>query len=305
VREVLKLLRGSFPSTIQVRDFIDPDCGPVQADATQMHQVLMNLCLNGLQAMRELGGVLEVRLEEAPLDEQADLIERHAELGDRRLARLLVRDSGHGMEKEVLERIFDPYFTTRTLSSGTGLGLATVHGVVMDHHGALTVSSKPGMGSTFCVYFPLAGQSTEAAAPPSSQPESPATGLRVLFVDDELMISRLGEQVLVRLGHQVTALTDSLAALEMFSKDPQSFDLVITDQTMPNLTGIQLAKKMLATRPDLPIILSTGYSESISVEQVRAVGIREFLMKPIVIRELQAAVDRAMKGSAIPENREK
>ncbi|MBW2020218.1 MAG: PAS domain S-box protein [Deltaproteobacteria bacterium] len=292
VKETLKLLRASLPSTINIRQNIQSDAGVVFADPTQIHQVLMNLCTNAAHAMRENGGVLEVSLVNVDLD--AEAVVGHPDLKPGPCLRLTVRDTGHGMDRAVMERIFDPYFTTKGKGEGTGLGLALVHGIVKSHGGAINVHSELGKGTTFHIFLPRlerdAIMEAEVLAP------LPKGNERILFVDDEEVLVDVGERMLERLGYKVIASTNSIEALEIFHANPDKFDLVITDQTMPNMTGTELAKGLMRIRPDIPIILCTGFSETITAEKARAMGIREFVLKPIVIDKIAATIRNVLDG---------
>ncbi len=281
VKEGLKLLRASIPTTVEIRPNIERECGMVLGDPTQIYQVLVNLCANAAHAMSEKGGVLEVSLMNVDLDAASA---QHLDLKPGLYVRLTVSDTGHGMERAVMERIFDPYFTTKGPGEGTGLGLAMVHGAVKSHGGAIAVDSEPGKGATFHVYFPRMERSE---APEAEAAASVPTGNeRILFVDDEKALVEMSKQMLESLGYKAAGRTGSIEALETFRAQPDKFDLVITDQTMPNMTGETLAKELLRIRPDIPIILCTGYSELITKEKARAMGIRELIMKPVVRSEL-------------------
>lgn len=294
VKEALKMLRASLPTTIDMRQEISSK-GVVNADPTQIHQIVMNLCTNAAHAMRLEGGLLDVQLLDEDLDRQLPC----PDLLPGPYVKLLVHDTGCGMDRDTLERIFDPFFTTKTLGEGTGLGLSVVHGIVKGYGGAVTVQSEPGKGSTFSVYLPriqmAAGKPLEEGMGPL-----PTGGERVLFVDDERLLAELGTKMLAPLGYTVTTKTSSWEALEMFRADPWVFDLVITDQTMPRLTGVQLAKELLSIRSDLPIILCTGFSESITQERAREIGISELLMKPLALKDLAESIRRVL-SPAPPE----
>lgn len=291
IKEALKLLRASLPSTIDIRQEIDQG-GLVKADPTQIHQVLMNLCTNASQAMAEKGGVLSVRWK--PVDVSGTMTCRQTDLPPGPYMRLSVEDTGHGMSPEVVGRIFDPYFTTKEVGKGTGLGLAVVQGIVKGHGGAVTVISEVGKGSTFEVYLPRLDGVEGVAERKHPEPLPFGGRERILFVDDEPALNEVGRQILEHLGYEVENRTNSLEALELFLQDTQRFDLLITDMTMPNMTGDRLAQEVLRIRPNIPIILCTGFSERVSEEQARKLGIRELVMKPIVMSDLAKTVRRAL-----------
>ncbi len=291
VREVLKFLRASLPKTVEIRKTIQEETGFVLVDQTQMHQVVMNLCNNAAYAMKEHGGVLDVGLGEIEVD--AALAMRHPGLQPGPYVKLTVADTGAGMPPEIIERAFDPFFTTKKPGEGSGMGLAVVHSIVRDHGGAVSVQSEVGKGTTFDVYFPR----VEAPRPSPDRSSGIIAGgtERILLVDDEEAQVRSVRKMLVRLGYRVTGRTGSAAALAVFKQHPELFDLVITDQTMPLMTGAKLAEEMFAVRPDIPIILYTGFSENIDAEGARAMGIREYLMKPFSFKEMAEAVRRALE----------
>jgi len=282
------MLRASLPATIEIKQEITAN-GLVLADPTQIHQVIMNLCTNAYQAMRETGGVLGVSLMGVTIGEEDSKV-ASSELASGDYVLLEVSDSGNGMDHATLVRIFEPYFTTKATGEGTGLGLSVVHGIVKSHQGQITVYSEPGRGTNFHVYLPRVA---EAPVPESGTvyQETILTGTeRLLVVDDEEQITGMLRLILQNLGYQVTVSGSSLEALALMEQDPEAFDLVITDMTMPGLTGSELAKKALAFRPDLPIILCTGFSELTNKEQAQAMGIRAYLTKPVSVRELAQAV---------------
>ena len=292
VKEALKLLRASLPTTIEIRQNIDTKCGFVLADPTQIHQVIMNLCTNAYHAMRESGGVLEVSLDVFDID--AAFAAAHANLEEGAYLRLTVSDTGHGMDGATMERIFDPFFTTKAIGEGAGMGLATVHGIVTSYNGAVTVYSEPGEGTTFHVYLPRVDST---AVPEATATEPVPRGKeRILFVDDEEQIVRFGQQMLERLGYHVTARASSVEALEAFGAEPEKFDLVITDQTMPNMTGVVLARELMRIRPDIPVILTTGFSEAVTQEKAKNMGMRECIMKPVLASDLGRAIRRVLDG---------
>ncbi|MDA8165825.1 MAG: PocR ligand-binding domain-containing protein [Desulfobacteraceae bacterium] len=290
ITEALTLLRETLPATIEIRQEIDPGCGPVMADPTQIHQVLMNLCTNAYQAMRD-GGLLEVGLELRQVGQEAAAGQPGLTPGP--FACLTVRDSGHGMDKATMARIFEPYFTTKKQDEGTGLGLAVVHGIVKGAGGAILVESAPGRGTTFQVLLPLLPRLTARESLPEAA-SLPRLRSRVLFVDDEELVARLGGRLLEKLGCEVQVLTDSRQALEAFRAAPDRFDLVVTDQTMPGMTGEELSRQLLAIRPGLPIVLTTGFSETMDEEHARQIGIRELFLKPFNLDEFAAVLSRAL-----------
>jgi PAS domain S-box-containing protein len=294
VKEVLALLRASLPTTIEVRQYIDEATGAILADPTRMHQVLLNLCTNAEHAMRETGGILEVRLDAVDVD--VAFAADHPELQPGPHVRLTVRDTGHGMEPEVMERIFEPFFTTKGVGEGTGMGLAMVHGIVTSHEGAITVQSTVGKGTTFEVYFPRIDAVPEPAA--EVEVSLPHGKGCILFVDDEETLALLGQEFLRRLGYDVVATTSSIKALETFRTTPQRFDLVITDQTMPDMTGAALASELRHIRPDIPIILCTGFSHVMNAEKAKAMEIDAFCMKPFMARDLGLTIQQVLARRA-------
>ena len=290
VREVMQLIRASLPSTIELRHQIEPERMGVFADATQIHQVLMNLCANAEYAMREEGGVLDVHLRAVDVD--PDFAAAHPPLRTGPHVRLTVRDTGHGIDPSIRERVFDPYFTTKRAGEGTGMGLAVAHGIVTAHGGTITLESAPGRGARFDVYL----ERTDGAEAPSAPLEDLARGQgeRILIVDDEPSLARLWSATFDNLGYRAVAYTDAREALEAFRRAPDSFDLVLTDQTMPQLTGEALVREFLRLRPDLPIILSTGFSHTMTEAHAKALGVRAFLMKPLSRRDLCLTVQRLL-----------
>lgn len=291
VKESLKLLRASIPATIEIRKNI-VECGTVMSDATQIHQLIMNLCTNAYHAMEENGGVMEVSLSEVYAD-SSDAI-NHEDLPSGPYACLTVSDTGKGIEPEIMERIFEPYFTTKEKGKGTGMGLSVVLGIVKNHRGTIDVQSEPSRGSTFRVYLPLVFKKAE----PEKDDRKPIpTGTeRILLVDDELPIVNLGKELLNRLGYEVTTETSGPVALEIFRSQPSKFDLVCTDLNMPGMKGTDLAKEVMKIRADIPVILCTGYSESVIEESVKKNGIKAFIMKPLVIRELATVIRKVFDG---------
>jgi len=292
VNEALKLLRASLPSTIQIQHRIQSNLA-VFSDPTNVHQVLMNLCTNASFAMRENGGILGVTLTDADLD--AQFAKHHPGITPGKFVKLTVSDTGYGMSPAIIERIFDPFFTTKSKGEGTGMGLSVAHGIVKGQGGAITVESTPGQGSVFDVYLPAI--ETEVLSSKDSE-EMMVTGTeKILFVDDEDFQADIGQKMLTRLGYRVTARTSSAEALEVFRQNPDEFDLVITDMTMPTMTGDVLARKLLAVRPDIPIIACTGYSEKISPEIIQEIGIKELAMKPVVMTDIAQMIRRVLDAA--------
>jgi signal transduction histidine kinase/ActR/RegA family two-component response regulator len=290
VGEVLRLLRSSLPTTIEIRRDLAAADGVVLAEPTQLHQVLMNLCTNAAQAMEPGGGVLTVSLHRETVEGAEAAEHEGAEAGDHQV--LSVADTGRGMSPTQREKIFEPYYTTKPAGEGTGLGLAVVHGIVRAHGGWLRVESEQGRGSTFRIYLPQASE--EAAEETLALHTLPTGSERVLLVDDEAALVELGRQTLERLGYQVEAFTDSREALATLEERPADFDLVITDQTMPGITGLELAAEARRIRPGLPVLLCTGFSRVVDEASTRRAGVREVLMKPLVARDLAQAVRRAL-----------
>jgi signal transduction histidine kinase/ActR/RegA family two-component response regulator len=290
VEEALALLRASLPSTIEIRQHIAPDVGAVLADPSQLHQVIINLCANAEYAMRQSGGALDVRLEAVNVD--AMLAGQHPTLHLGPHVRLTVRDTGHGMPPKVVQRIYDPFFTTKAAGEGTGIGLSVVHGIVANHGGTITVESQVDQGTTFTIYLPRIAW--DMAAEGQEDETVPHGKGRLLFVDDEPALVRLGYSVLTQLGYDVTAYTSSAEALAAFQAAPQRFDLVITDYTMPQMTGDVLTCALRRLRPDIPIILETGFSQIIDAEQAAALGINAFLLKPWTVRELARTIAQVL-----------
>jgi PAS domain S-box-containing protein len=292
ISEALKMLRASIPTTIDIQVNIDKQAGMVNADPTQMHQVLMNLCTNAAHAMSRSGGVLDISLFPVFLDERQVSLYHGLEPGP--YVQLTVRDTGTGIDPAIMGRIFEPFFTTKEVGQGSGMGLAVVHGIVKSHGGAITVDSKLGEGTAFHIVLPQVQDTKEAAR---GRTEAVPTGCEsILYVDDEAALVELGQEMLESLGYRVTAKKSSVEALEEFKADPRSFDIIITDQTMPALTGFNLAKQAMAIRPDIPVILCTGHSDTVTLETAREVGIREFVMKPMTIQTLAETVRSALAG---------
>jgi len=289
VKELLKFLRASLPASINITHCIKPDVKSILADYTQCYQVIMNLCTNAAHAMQERGGELKVSLSNIDLDTQ--FIQVYPDMQPGAYLKLTVSDTGCGIKSEIIDKIFEPYFTTKLQNMGNGLGLSVVHGIVNSYGGTVTVSSEPGKGSVFTLYLPAVDReelkSEKKSAPPSGSE-------KILFVDDEAILAELGKRMLTSLGYWVISKTDSREALRYFKKYPEQFDLLITDMTMPNLSGADLACAILRIRPDLPIILCTGYHENISEKEALRLGIKAFVSKPLVRNELGGIINQVL-----------
>ena len=291
VKETINLLRSSLPSTINIEQDIEMDSGLILADPTQIHQIIMNLCTNAFHAMEDDGGTLSLDLKKKTFFQQ-DLIDfPHVQPGD--FVQIAIRDTGSGIAHEIQERIFDPYFTTKKTGKGTGMGLAIVHGIVKNYAGFITCHSQVGEGSVFRINLPVLDE--QPVDENKSDELIPVGTERILFIDDEKMLAELGQTMLERLGYRVTARTSSLDALTTFQNQPDAFDLVISDQTMPGMTGIDLARRMFQTRPQLPFILCTGFSAGISEEKASAAGIKGFALKPLANRDIAALIRKVLE----------
>ncbi len=281
-KETLKLLHATIPSTIEIRQSIDSNCAPILADPTCIHQILLNLCTNAKHAMLEKGGILSVSLSQIEVSE-AELYEG-TRLKDGTYLNLRVGDTGYGMDSNTMAKIFDPFFTTKAIGEGTGLGLAVVHGIVTNLGGQVTVSSEPGKGSEFQLYFPVADMEETVKQEPSSSVLG--GNERILVVEDEVELAEMLQRMLTGLGYDAISFTDSVEALQEFTENAEAYDMVITDMTMPSINGAELARKMFTMNPAIPIILCTGFSEIIDEEKAKAMGIREYIMKPVRKSEL-------------------
>lgn len=285
VKEVMKLLRVTLPATIKIEEEIDDTCGKVLIDPVQIHQVLINLCTNASHAMRGKHGILTVKLAMSqPVADGKDWLE------------LSVADTGVGIAAENLERIFDPYFTTKEKTRGTGMGLAMVHGIINNQGGSIKVESEEGKGTTFKVYIPVASATTPIEQIVSQGELTRGDG-NILLVDDDTQVLEVTGELLKSLGYNVVGTASPTDALEIFTKRPEAFDLVVTDLTMPELTGLELSEKITAMRQNIPIILISGYSDKVGRDDARAAGILDYCMKPISIRKL-ADIVGAVLGSS-------
>ena len=292
LKEALKLARATIPRNIEITSHIEADCGMVSADPTQVHQIVMNLITNAYHAVEETGGTIHIELKETEFEK--DELPFHA-ISSGKYACITVSDTGTGIDQTLIDKIFDPYFTTKEQGKGTGLGLSVVHGIVKEHGGDIRVYSEVGKGTNFHVYLPLLedARDSKTAADPRKYP----TGCeRILLVDDEEPIVHMEQMMLEKLGYQDTVRTSSPDALAAFKADPDNFDLVISDRGMPNMTGEQLARELISIRPGIPIILCTGFSDENDEQRAKAMGIKGFLMKPVATGDLAAMVRKVLDG---------
>ena len=290
-KELLKFLRSSIPTTIEIRQNIPTQSATIMADPSQMHQMLINLFTNAVDAMGEKPGVLEISMTDVELDQNDTAL--HHDMAPGEYIRLSVKDTGIGMEPEVVGRIFEPFFTTKDVGEGRGMGLAVIHGIVKNCEGSIEVHSEPRKGSTFHLFFPKIEEGTKSGSGafiPSVEGKK-----RILFVDDDKEIVNTGKEMLEGYGYQVEPKTCSEEALKTFRNRPDRFDLVIADMIMPKMTGEELAEKFVRIRPDIPIILCTGYDEEIYKERARKAGIKAVIMKPVTGRGLVTAIKKALR----------
>ncbi|SHO44384.1 hybrid sensor histidine kinase/response regulator [Desulfopila aestuarii] len=278
VKEVMKLMRVTLPSTITIKEQIDEQCGIVSVDPVQIHQILINLCTNSAHAMAGGHGTLSVTLASGGKDQDGQ-----------EWLRLSIADTGCGIQPELLDRIFEPYFTTKEKSHGTGMGLAMVHGIISRQGGRIEVSSEVGVGTTFDVYLPVTVAPTRIDQVVSTSDLQRGSG-RILLVDDEAQVVQVTGELLTSLGYEVTGRTSPVAALSLVAENPEGYDLVLTDLTMPELTGVELSRKIRNVRKDLPVVLFTGYSDSVSREDAEEAGIKQYCMKPVSLRELSKVI---------------
>ncbi|MCJ7541570.1 MAG: response regulator, partial [Desulfobacterales bacterium] len=291
VEDALKFLRFSIPTSIEIHQNIPNDTdNTILADSTQINQVMINLFTNAAHAMEDAGGVITIGIQNVYLDQVSAPFYPDLSLGN--YVKLTVSDTGTGIDHEIKDRIFDPYFTTKEVGKGSGIGLSVVHGIVKSHNGAIYVDSKFGKGTTFSILFPA---TEEEAVIETEAIEKLSTGNeRILFVDDEKSMAEIGRRRLERLGYQVEAKTNPIEALELFRADPDQFDLVITDMTMPHITGDKLVKEILKIRPDMPTILCTGFSEKIDEEKAKKIGVRQYIEKPFDRGKLSRLVRKVL-----------
>ena len=293
IKEAVKMLRSSLPTTIDIRQNVDQDVGIILVDPVQIHQILANLTTNAFHAMEETGGTITISLKRKELTATEVISEPDVQPGP--FVQISVGDTGPGIAPEIREKIFDPYFTTKAVDKGTGMGLAIIHGIAKNYGGFVSCQSQPGEGADFHVYLPL------VADPALVENASVSSGLtqpgneRILLIDDEEILAEMGKSMLERLGYRVTIRTNSIEALNTFQTRPDQFDLVITDQTMPGMTGLDLARRMLQIRPRMPIILCTGFSNLISEDKARIYGIKGFAMKPLAKKDLGNLIRKVLE----------
>jgi PAS domain S-box-containing protein len=290
VKEAIKMLRASLPTTIEIRHHIEEDVGTIEADTTQIHQVLMNLCTNAYQAMSDKGGILEIGLSNTHVNASQAFLNPNIRPGH--YLKLTISDTGQGMDVQVLKRIYEPYYTTKAKGTGTGLGLAVVHGIVKSFNGTITVKSKPNEGTTFQIFIPRVKKAIKSA--PRLREDLQTGDEQILLVDDEQAIVDIGKQMLERLGYTVSTRTCGVEALELFKTQPEKYDLIITDLTMPNMTGEKLARELLKIHSGIPIILCTGFSDQLTKEEAIEIGISEFIMKPIAMNQMAKTIRKAL-----------
>ncbi|MCP3891961.1 MAG: PAS domain-containing protein [Desulfobulbaceae bacterium] len=293
VKEAINMLRPTLPTTIEINQDMDPATGLISADPTQINQILMNLCTNAFHAMEKTGGKLDITLKETHLSSEDLADEPNVEAGT--FIQISICDSGPGIAPDIKEKIFDPYFTTKETGKGTGMGLSIVHGIVKSYGGFISFYSELGEGTAFHVFLPVIQKK------PTSEFEDvekvPVGRERILFIDDEEILAEMGKHMLERLGYHVTVRTNSLMALETFQNMPDQFDVVITDQTMPGMTGEDIARRMIQIRPDIPIVLCTGYSTIISEEKAKFMGIKEFALKPLSKKDLAMLIRKVLDNN--------
>ena len=296
IKEAVKMLRSSLPATITIRQDLSPDAGFILADPTQIHQIMMNLCTNALHAMELEGGILTVSLRKKELGRDDVVDMPHMKPG--KYLQLSIQDTGIGISPEIRERIFDPYFTTKEVGKGTGMGLSIVHGIAQSLGGSIVCDSRPGAGTVFNLFLPaVEGHALQEGGAAENIP----TGHEhILLVDDEEILVEMGKTLLERLGYRVTARKNSIEALTTFQNQPEAFDLIITDQTMPGMTGIDLSRRILQIRPEIPILLCTGYSSLISEEKALALGIRGFIMKPLTNKDIAVSIRKLLNRGSSP-----
>ena len=286
IKEALRLIRATIPTTIEIKQDINPDCGIIKADPTQIHQIVMNITTNAYHAMEETGGILKIRLKQIESEED-DL--KIPDLKPGAYACLTIADTGAGIDEELTDKIFDPFFTTKEVGKGTGMGLSVVHGIVKSMNGFININSEPDRGTEFNVYFPIEKQNYEKKRAQTNEIIQTGTE-HILLVDDEEEIITMEKKMLERLGYKVTSRISSIEALEAFKAKPDKFDMVVTDMAMPNMAGDKLSVELSKIRPDIPVVICTGFSETMSEEKAASLGINGFLLKPIVMKDLSHTI---------------
>jgi PAS domain S-box-containing protein len=294
LKEVFRLVRATIPSDIDIIRTVQKDCGLVMADAVQVHQVCINLITNAFHAVENDGGKITVGLKETQVNGDGDL---ESAMAPGRYVRLTVSDTGYGMDSATMEKVFEPYFTTKEQGKGTGLGMAVVYGIVKEHKGDIRIASQPGQGTTVEVFFPLMEKANVLPDEQVADVVVPTGDERILLVDDEAAVAKLEKLMLESLGYRVTAFTRSLDAGVAFEAAPRAFDLVITDMSMPEMSGDRLAEKILLVRPDTPVIICTGFSERINPERADALGVGGLLTKPVKKADMGTMVRSVLDGS--------
>lgn len=286
IKETIKFLRSTIPTTIDIQYYDKAEKDTIFSDPAHINQIIMNLCTNAAYAMSEKGGLLEVTIEND--DISTEKTDKSVNLNPGRYLKISVKDNGTGISPDIIDKIFEPYYTTKQTGQGTGLGLSIIHGIIKSYGGDIYVESKTGHGTTFYVYLPLTDE--EVSSTDDQKKEIPAGTERILFVDDEKASIDANRKMLERLGYKVTARTSSVEALEAFRNKPASFDLVITDMTMPNMTGVDLAKELMTVKPGIPVILCTGFSEKIDGKKAKEIGINAFIFKPVVMSDMAKTI---------------
>ncbi len=291
IKDALKLLRSTIPASIEIQQKFPEKEVIILGDPTKINQLMMNLCINASQAMEEAGGILDILVEMISLNERKNDLYSDPAPGD--WLKITVRDSGPGIRSDIIDRIFDPYFTTKDVGKGSGMGLAVVHGIVKNHHGTILAHTEPGQGMTFTIFLPVLTK-RPAMETKASDFIPRGTGERVLFVDDEASITGMIEKMLERLRYRVQTTTSPLDALEMFRSKPDFFDLVLTDMTMPKMTGVELSKKLKEIKPDIPVVICTGHNALIDEEKAKSISVEDYVMKPILMRDIAKVIRKVL-----------